>query len=183
MAASGSRWSISKAPFVSKAEQTLPWAPRPFEGEALGSWLGRLAAAYGLTVDEFAGYAGVTLDCGEDTENWLAIAEPSRRDRRRLAALCRLPISQLPDAFISSSNTRSGRLAYCHRCLVLNPLDVTAPYWQARWLSSNERERCPNHGLQYEYIRLSALRQHRNMKRLLRFVSRDRLRRQRASLH
>ena len=183
MAASASRWSISKAQSVSKAEQTLPWAPRPFEGEALGSWLGRLAAAYGLTVDEFAAYAGVTLDCGKDAENWLATSEPSRRDRRRLAALCRLPISQLPDSFMSSSDSRPGRLAYCCRCLFLNPLDVSAPYWHARWLSSNEREQCPNHGDRYEYIRQSALGQHRNMKQLLRFVSRDRLRRQRGSMH
>ena len=164
---------------MSRADGHLPWAPRLFEGEAFGSWVGRLAGAYGMGVDEIASYAGVSLGLEGDCSNWLALPTPSSNDVQRLAALCRLPIFQLQTTFGSSRETRVGRFTYCHRCLYLNPLDVTAPYWHARWLASSASDWCATHDRRYEYTRASALRQHRNMKRLLRFISRDRIARQR----
>ena len=42
----------------------LPVAPRPFEAEALGGWIGRFAARYRMTVLEFA--ERHSLDLGID---------------------------------------------------------------------------------------------------------------------
>ena len=163
---------------MNRPERALPWAPRPFEGEALGSWLGRLAAAYGMTVDEFVAYAGLSVDLGGSGANWLALPEMSPGDRERLAALCRLAVVDLPAACKAGTATRLG---YCHRCLYLNPLDVTAPYWRASWLVGTDDQRCATHEQCYERTSLAALRQHRNMKSLLHFISRAREARQRAA--
>ena len=163
---------------MSRAERSLPWAPRPFEGEALGSWVGRLAAVYGMTVDEFAAYAGLTVDLSGSGANWLAVPGISLGDRQRLSALCRLPVGDLP---APCKADKPARLAYCHRCLYLNPLDVTAPYWRASWLVGVDNPRCATHDQRYEYTSLAALRQHRNMKSLLHFISQTREARQRAA--
>jgi hypothetical protein len=84
---------------VSQAERapSLPWAPRPFDGEALGSWLGRLAATYRMDVDEFAAYAGVSIDFDRTRGNWLALPPLSRSDSEALRVLCRLPEGDLPE--------------------------------------------------------------------------------------
>ena len=156
---------------MSRPERALPWAPRPFAGEALGSWLGRLAAAYVMDVDEFAAYAGVSIDPDRARANWLALPSPAPADCERLAGLCRLPICELPAPYEAET---PARLGYCHRCLHLNPVDVTAPYWQAGWLTDANTRHCAVHGQRYERTTLSAVREHRNMKRLLCFISRTR---------
>lgn len=156
---------------MSKAEQPLPWAPRPFDGEALGSWLGRLAAAYGIDVDDFAANVGLSIDFERTGANWLALPPLSPRDGERLRMLCRMPTGDLPESYDGDA---PAKLAYCHRCLYLNPVDVTAPYWHARWLVGLDRPWCSTHGQCYESTCLSALRGHRNMRRLLRLISRRR---------
>ena len=177
-AASASCWSIWSGQRVSRAEPLLPWAPRPFKDEAFGGWLGRLAAAYAMSVEEFADYAGLSaeLDCGR--VNWLGLPKPGPGDCERLARLCRLPSSELPAAYEADA---PACLAYCHRCLYLNPADVTAPYWQASWLAAAGGQHCGVHGRRYEQTCLSVLRGQRNMKRLLHVISRTRAARARAA--
>jgi len=62
--------------------------------------------------------------------------------------------------------------------LILNPLDVTAPYWGASWLAG-ERWCGKQASAPTTHVRLHC--QVRNMKRLLRFVLRKRAARQRAA--
>lgn len=162
---------------MSQAEPTLPWAPRPFDGEALGSWLGRLAAAYGMEVDEFAAQAGLSIDLGH-VANWLALPPLSRCDGERLRVLCRLPAASLPAPYDAET---PARLGYCPRCLYLNPVDVSAPYWQARWLLGIDSPWCSAHGLRHEYTSRHLVRGHRNMRRLLRAINRMHAARERAA--
>lgn len=154
---------------MSRAERSLPlpWAPRPFEGEALGSWLGRLAAAYGMNVDPFAASTGLSIDFGR-IDNWLALPALLPSDVERLSALCRLPTADLPAPYEGEA---PAQLIYCHRCLCLNPLDITAPYWQARWLLGMDSAWCSTHDQRYERTTLSSVRNRRNMPRLLRAIS------------
>jgi hypothetical protein len=156
---------------MSRAERSLslPWAPRPFAGEALGSWLGRLASAYRMDVDAFAAYAGVSIDFDRTRGNWLALPPLSRSDNEGLRALCRFPEGDLPEPYHADG---PAKLGYCRRCLYLNPLDVTAPYWQARWLLDTDSPWCRTHSQHYEYTSRKVVRDHRNMRRLLRSISR-----------
>lgn len=132
-----------------------------------------------MSVEEFADYAGLSIDLGCARANWLALPKkPDSGDCKRLARLCRLPGSELPAAYEADA---PARLAYCHLCLYLNPSDVTAPYWQASWLASTGGQHCGVHGQRYEQTCLSILREHRNMKRLLHSISGTRIARARAA--
>ena len=152
----------------------FPWAPRPFAGEALGGWIGRLAAAYRMTVDELSTYAGLSADAC--VVNWLAVAPLEVEDQRRLATLCRLSVADLPQAHLTEG---LASLTYCYHCLVLNHEDVTAPYWRASWLSAAEEVRCDILGHATQRTSLAVLRDHRNMKALMRFIRRRKASRER----
>jgi hypothetical protein len=113
--------------------QPWPVVPRPFEGEAFGSWFGRIAARYRMRVDELACGAGLALDlCGGA---WLASQPPQGEARRRLAELCRLP-SEVIGSMAPQTSVVTNRFWYCYPCLDLNPQDVLSPYWRADWLTS-----------------------------------------------
>lgn len=147
-----------------RAERSFPWAPRPFDDEALGGWIGRLAGAYRMTVDELADYAGLSVDMS--IPNWLAIALQGE-DRRRLAALCRLSDEELPRGH---DREKPAHLEYCYRCLILNPVDVTAPYWRASWLEGFEREWCQSRCPLIQRTSLAVLRGNRNMAALVQLI-------------
>lgn len=162
---------------MSSAERTLPWAPRPLDGEALGSWLGRLAAAYGMHVDDFAAYAGLSIDFGHIV-NWLALPPLSPSDGERLRTLCRLPAGDLPAPYDEEA---PAKLTYCYRCLYFNHVDITAPYWQARWLTGTDNPWCNTHGQRHERTTRAAVRDYRNMRRLSKVISQRRSARARAA--
>lgn len=150
-------------------EAPWPVAPRPFLDEAFGSWFGRLAARYRMTVDELAEIAGVNLS-GIGT--WLSMPPPSGDDLQRLARLCRVEptvLVALPSE--SDSEIRRACFGYCHTCLFLNPVDVTAPYWKAGWLQGQALP-CTRHRDGHDYITATAVRRERNLAKLLRFISR-----------
>ena len=151
-----------------------PVAPRPFEDEAFGSWFGRLAAKYGINVLELAQSAGVGVDVGENASTWLGAAVPGASAVRRLAHLCRMPAAQL-GRLRELSQGSAKRFYYCYRCLYLNAADVTAPYWKAQWLGESERP-CLLHPDSNSWVTPGHLRSHPNMRRLLRFISRQRYR-------
>lgn len=152
-----------------------PVAPRPFEDEAFGSWFGRLAAKYGINVLELAQCAGVGIDVGEDASTWLGAAVPGAIAVRRLAHLCRMPAAQLSQLRPKPAEGLAKRFYYCYRCLYLNPADVTAPYWKAQWLGESERP-CLLHPASTSWVTPGHLKSHPNMRRLLRFISRQRYR-------
>jgi hypothetical protein len=114
-----------------------PWpvAPRPFYEEAFGSWLGRVATRYQISVGTLW-----ELSVSEDmpvlgTAGWMLFPAISHSALRRFATLARLD-----DGRLSHIQTPPGWLTdrrcmpYCFRCLVLNDADVSAPRWKREWL-------------------------------------------------
>ena len=149
-----------------------PWpiASRLFADEAFGSWFGRLAARYRMTVDELAETARLELDPGQVA--WLSLPRPRRDDIDRLAKLCRIEPATLLRLDHAYPEDPGATFLYCHTCLFLNPLDVTAPYWKAQWLRGAALP-CQKHG-SYDYVTVSVLKHARNLTRLLSFISRRR---------
>lgn len=118
-------------------ESVRPWpvAPRPFDDEAFGSWLGRLAARYQIRVEQLwrvgeLGAFPVLTNAG-----WLLFPPMDEQVLIRLALLThigvpRLEVLQTPTAWVSDRD----RLLYCFDCLVLNPVDIFSPRWKRDWL-------------------------------------------------
>ena len=148
--------------------QPWPVAPRPFDDEAFGSWLGRVAARYRIGVDDLVRAAGVEFDLDHDVSRWLATPAPMERAATRLGHLCRLSPVKLMQ-MLPAVRIECTTMAYCYQCLIMNPLDVTAPYWKAVWLSA-ERQACTAHLQRAGWITSAALRRNRNMRQLLRHV-------------
>lgn len=152
--------------------RSTPWAapwpvvPRPFEGEAFGSWFGRIAGRYRIGVDELASAAGVSLD--EGGRAWLASQAPQGEALVRLAALCRLPADTI-SSMGPSTSISARRLWYCYPCLDLNVRDVFSPYWRAAWLSQDGAP-CAAHPGDTWWIFADSLQNCRNMHKLVRTI-------------
>ena len=118
-------------------------APRPFEAEALGGWIGRFAARYRMTVFEFA--ERHSLDLGiDDGGGWLTTPTLSMQSVDVLAAILRISREQIMaiHAPLPSTNKRA-HFCYCARCMFLNPLDVAAPIGgRSGWTQRCRRVRC-----------------------------------------
>ena len=147
-----------------------PAVPRPFADEAFGGWLGRVAGRYGITVDELGAAANIQLNLDPDGSGWLAAGAPAGRSMRRLAALSRLAPVEI-EALAKFGAVRAGALAYCYRCLVLNPQDVFSPYWKDSWLDTS-RPPCPDHLSWVGSVRPVDMSRNRNLPRLLKSLER-----------
>ena len=153
-----------------------PVAPRPFPDEALGSWLGRVAALYRIKVSTLA--ASASFDLGPNGHVWLAPCNLSVETILRLATLATLPVASIQAMADSVPRQPNRHYRFCFSCLVLNPVDVTAPYWKAHWLATEERI-CGVHGIAEETIGGSAIAAAGNMPRLINAISKRRRDRQR----
>jgi hypothetical protein len=140
-----------------------PVAPRPFDGEAYGSWFGRIAARYQIGVDELAAAAGVGLEDGGRA--WLASQPPRGEALVTLAALCRLP-TEVIGSMGPSEPVTAKRLWYCYACLDMNPEDVSSPYWRTAWLDPQHRP-CTTHRGDAWWIATPTLLRYRNMSKLV----------------
>ena len=123
---------------VSSPELVRPWpvAPRPFDDEAFGGWLGRLAATYRISVAQLWKSGQPREFPGLPRTGWLLFPPVDELVLTRLAALTHVNIDRLvaiqtPAAWVSD---RRG-LPYCFECLALNPLDVFSPRWKREWLN------------------------------------------------
>ena len=159
----------------------FPWpiAPRPFADEAFGSWLGRVASRYRIGVDELVHAADVDVELGEG--DWLALPAPGERSAERLAALCRMEPEDLA-RMLPSTRENGRRFPYCFGCLILNPQDVTAPYWKADWLAA-KAPGCTVHPQRGSWVTVETLRRQRNLRQLVQYIScRQRTARHRTAL-
>lgn len=119
-----------------RRDQPWPVAPRPFPDEAMGSWFGRLAARYRMSVAEFALQNDIKLPKLTAYVGWLLMPPLSQASVDRIAELARLSPEriqaiQTPSEWI----THRWKLPLCPICLFLNPQDITAPRWLRDWLA------------------------------------------------
>ena len=144
---------------VFSPERVRPWpvAPRPFEDEAFGGWLGRLAAKYRIGVAQLwaSGQLGAFPDLTRS--GWLLFPPVDELVLARLSALNHVGVDrmvaiQTPAAWVS----HRSNLPYCFECLVLNPIDVFSPRWKREWLNPAATA-CEVHGRRLETISSSTL--------------------------
>ena len=118
-------------------EGVRPWpvAPRPFDDEAFGGWLGRLAARYQISVDQLWQIGDLGAFPALTNSGWLLFPPMDEQALCRLAMLThigmpRLEALQTPMAWVSDRD----QLPYCFDCLVLNPVDAAvAASTQTNW--------------------------------------------------
>lgn len=117
--------------------QARPWpvAPRPIDGEAFGSWLGRLAGKYSMTVEQLWTHADIGAMPALTRWKWLLFPPVPLETLERLSQLThvsvdRLSAMQTPIAWVYER----PRLPYCYPCLILNRADVYSPFWKREWL-------------------------------------------------
>nr|WP_165106198.1 TniQ family protein [Caballeronia sp. SBC2] len=151
-----------------------PFAPRPFDEEAFGSWFGRIASRYQLSVIEAWKINQLGTFPTLTNTGWILFPSVPESTLDVLATLARLDTDRLmriqtPSDWIVDRPD----LPYCFKCLVLNPLDVTAPRWKRRWLDPGINV-CEEHGTDLERIPASIARRAWNMTRLLSLVSKYR---------
>jgi hypothetical protein len=119
----------------SNRQRSWPVAPRPFEGEAFGGWLGRLAAKYYLTVEQLWTQANLGPMPTLMQRKWLLFPPVPIKTLERLSQLThvsvdRLRAMQTPISWIYERR----RLRYCYPCLTLDRTDVCSPFWKREWL-------------------------------------------------
>ncbi len=171
-------WSV---PPVCRPERPWPLVPRPFADEALGSWFGRIASRFHMNVNELAAAGQLTLDFGEQCCEWLLLRPLNSADSARLSFLSGIGEENLPRPYVGPATARrQTQLAFCERCLWLNPLDVTAPYWKAEWAHLREPV-CRLHGCRFDFVSGITLSTYSNMRRLLAHISTRSQRRRRVS--
>lgn len=110
----------------------------------------------GRRIDIFASQTVTTLFCSTPVDALKIFATLARVEIGHLERI------QTPSAWM----TDRAQLPYCFRCLVVNPVDVTAPRWKQRWLAPDIKV-CEEHGNDLEHIPASMPRQAKNMDRLL----------------
>ena len=115
----------------------LPLAPRPHHGEAISSWMARVAARYDLTADHLASHVlarrpvGIHrvehLDHRADAELELALATASRMTPDRIRAL------RIAGDDGSASCWHRLTSAWCPKCVRTDLLDTREVYERALW--------------------------------------------------
>ena len=149
----------------------LPVAPRPFEAEVLGGWIGRLSSGYKMSVLEFAAAHELELRLPE-SRAWLLMQMLPARSIAVLAQLTRISCKRIKGIAVPTTvaHTRT-HFRYCPRCAFVNPLDVTAPIWRREWLDPAVVA-CPTHASAFSTLSPRTAMACENLDQLLKLVSR-----------
>jgi len=152
----------------------LRHTPRPFSEEAFGSWLGRVASRYQMSVAQIWDFSQLGTFPALSNIGWILFPPLPEGTLATLSAVTRLnpnrlariqtPSDWLPDR---------THLPYCFRCLVVNPVDIAAPRWKRIWLDP-DTDTCEEHGATLEQLPAAIARRAPNMGRLLVLVSKYR---------
>ncbi|PMS25523.1 hypothetical protein C0Z16_29185 [Paraburkholderia rhynchosiae] len=167
---------MSSASLANMPDLGKPWpvAPRPFFEEAFGSWLGRVATCYQISVRTLW-----ETSTGLDLPNlgkagWILFPPVCASALHQLSSLARvsegrLAAIQMPPEWM----VHRRYLVYCFRCLVLNDADVSAPRWKREWLNP-EAEYCTAHHSLLETVPASIFEKSANFDAALGAMSRYR---------
>ncbi len=129
------------------AHELAPWpvAPRPFFDEAMGSWLGRVAGRYRMPVAQLNADYQLQLPLEATRAGWLVMPAIELNALERLAAFARINVRQLEVLQMPVDWIRQERRYwFCRRCLSMNPVDLTEPYWKRQWFKPGF-EQCDEH--------------------------------------
>ena len=149
----------------------LPFAPRPFADEALGSWIGRVAGRYRMNVTQLD--TDYELRLGLTTGLfWLVPAVLSPVTLERLCALTRLPTASIAELTSANWLGKMRGAPYCSRCVFLNPDEVESPYWKREWLVPDALV-CDVHDLPLALLKAREVRASRNTPDLITRVGRQ----------
>jgi len=87
----------SNTPGTAYFNQTRPWpvAPRPFDGEAFGGWLGRLAGKYSMTVEQLWTHADLGPMPTLTRWKWLLFPPVPLETLERLSQLTHVSVDRL----------------------------------------------------------------------------------------
>lgn len=163
-------WNMSHS--LISEHRPLPFAPRPFDAEVLGGWIGRIAASYRMSVQAFAATCELDLQTA-DGQGWLLMPELPQHTVDRLAALTRISRDRVKDIRVPPPwEGPRKHFRYCARCVFVNPLDVAAPIWRREWLEQN-LSACPFHGNEFQTLRAGGVLACKNLDKLLALVSRQ----------
>lgn len=159
----------------------LPCAVRPFVDEAFGSWIGRLAGQYRMSVHDLDSEYTLGLPSSSSL-GWLAADFRTARTLDALSDLARIDLNRLRALETPGKWADATRAAYCPRCIFLNPVDVTQPFWKREWLDP-DAVGCGLHQRRLLTIPAATVRTAANMTRLIKAVgSRERIRPRQAFL-
>ena len=147
----------------------LPVAPRPFEDEALGSWIGRLAGRYGIAVEQLDRDYKLGL-ARTGPLGWLQPGPLSEHTQARLERLARISRDTISSLVVEAKRGPTRHALYCRKCVFLNPLEVESPYWKREWLSP-EALMCRVHRVRLTAMPASRARYSINMPKLILQVS------------
>jgi hypothetical protein len=129
----------------------LPVVPRPFWDEALGGWVGRLAAKYNISVAQLFGDYGLPIAHQASPMGWLYMPQLSDEVLDKLAWLGRIDIRYLQQIQSPSDASSEYGCLYCAKCLFMNPADVFSPYWKRQWFRPSFHG-CPLHPTSIEWL-------------------------------
>ena len=141
----------------------LPFPPRPFADEALGSWVGRLAARYRVDADYELG-----LDLTGPL-SWLSPAPMSSQSLERLGCLTRIAPAAISALAVQTVSVKARSTWYCCRCVFINPMEDESPYWKRGWLLANASS-CAVHKERLVVLPAGKVRACTNMLELIRAV-------------
>lgn len=127
---------------VSDRHRPLPVAPRPFEGEVVGGWIGRIAARYKLPVQVLERTHDLNFEM-PGGRRWGLLERRPGETLARMSALMRMDPNDIQAIPAQPPWAGPGKtLRYCPHCVFMNELDVTAPIWRRDWLDHTLTQ-CP----------------------------------------
>jgi len=122
----------------------IPFVPRPLRGEAMSSWLGRVAGFYHVSVFRLLDHLGIVL-LDRPQMHWLGIPPLLPSQLELLSARLRVSMDQLrllnPSPHVMAGDTG---LSYCPRCFVEDRRSGRVLHWRREWLISWNVS-CPKH--------------------------------------
>ena len=146
----------------------LPFSPRPFTDEALGSWIGRLAASYRICVLQLDAHYRLQIGLSGPLA-WLAPGPMSEDTLERLCWLTHCSAEVISALAVEETPLKVRGALYCRRCAFINPIEVESPYWKREWLLPGA-SLCAIHGEHLAALPAGKVRASANTRELIRAV-------------
>ena len=153
------------------SQPPLPVVPRPFHDEALGGWVGRLAARYNIGVAQLFSDYCLPIPIQATPVGWLSMPQLPDEVLDKLAWLGRIDIRHLQQIQSPPDAMSEYGCLYCAKCLFLNPADVFSPYWKRQWFRPSFHH-CPLHPNSIDWLPRGVSRDCKNFDSILKAASR-----------